>query len=202
MKLVTLVSGGIDSTLMSVLAKEQGFELFPLFIDYGQLGSKLEWQACVYNHKRHKLPVPKKMNLRGFGQLIHSGLTSAKLRIKEDAFLPGRNSLFLLMAASYAYQVQSKNIAIGLLTDEYKLFPDQSKDFIKAAESFVQTEMDYGIKILTPLMEFNKAEVIELARAKKITKTYSCHSGKDKPCGKCISCLEINNAIKNLKKNK
>lgn len=200
MKLVTLVSGGIDSTLMSVLAKEQRFELYPLFIDYGQLGNKLEWYACVYNHSKHKLPAPKKLSIGGFGKLIHSGLTDKKLRVREDAFLPGRNALFLLAASSYAYQIQSKNIAIGLLTDKFKLFPDQSKEFIQATEKFVSMEMDYEIKILTPLMEFNKAEVIELARSKRISKTYSCHSGKPKPCGKCISCLEIKNALQNLKK--
>jgi len=198
MKLVTLVSGGIDSTLMSILAKEQKFELFPLFIDYGQLGSKLEWEACVYNHLHHKLPVPKKMVLRGFGKLIHSGLTDKKLRIKEDAFLPGRNSLFLLSAGSYAYQVRSQNIAIGLLTDEFKLFADQTRGFISTAEKFISMEMDYEVKILTPLMDFNKAEVIKLAESKKISKTYSCHAGNVKPCGKCISCLEIENALKNL----
>ncbi|MCK9423765.1 MAG: 7-cyano-7-deazaguanine synthase [Bacteroidales bacterium] len=199
MKLVTLVSGGIDSTLMSVLAKDQNFELYPLFVDYGQLGSKLEWEACVYNHNKHKLPSPMKMSVRGFGNLIHSGLTDKKLRIREDAFLPGRNTLFLLAASSYAYQVQSKNIAIGLLTDQFKLFPDQSKEFIEAAEKFISMEMDYEIKILTPLMEFNKAEVIELAKSKNINKTYSCHSGNIEPCGICISCLEIKNALQNIK---
>lgn len=198
--LVTLVSGGIDSTLMSILAKEQGFKLFPLFVDYGQLGAKLEWDACEYNHLKHNLPTPKKMNINGFGKAIHSGLTDKKLRIKEDAFLPGRNSLLLLTAASYAYQHKCQNISIGLLNDKFKLFPDQTKEFIQMAEKFLSFEMDYEIKILTPLMEFNKAEVIKLAKAKKINKTYSCHSGKEVPCGKCISCLEIKNALQNLKK--
>lgn len=199
MKLVTLVSGGIDSTLMSILAKEQNFELYPLFIDYGQLGAKLEWEACLYNHDKHKLPSPKKIRLSGYGKLINSGITNKKLRIREDAFLPGRNTLFLLTASSYAYQVQSNNIAIGLLTDKYKLFPDQTIDFIKSAERFISMELNYEITILTPLMEFNKAEVIILAKSKKINKTYSCHSGNLKPCGKCISCLEIKNALTNLK---
>lgn len=199
-RIVTLVSGGIDSTLMSVLAKEQNFELFPLFIDYGQLGAKLEWDACVYNHLKHKLPTPKKMKLNGFGKLVHSGLTNKKLRVREDAFLPGRNTLFLLTASSYAYQVKSKNIAIGLLSDKFKLFPDQTIEFIYAAENFISMEMDYEIKILTPLIEFNKAEVIKLANSKKIDKTYSCHSGNPIPCGECISCLEIKNALINLKR--
>lgn len=197
-KLVTLVSGGIDSTVMSILAKEQDFDLFPLFIDYGQLGAKLEWEACIQNHIIHQLPKPKKMSLNGFGRLVHSGLTDKKLRVKEDAFLPGRNTLFLLMASSYAYQVKSKNIAIGLLTDKFKLFPDQSREFIQSAEKFISMEMEYEIKILTPLMSFNKAEVLKLAKLKKVSKTYSCHSGNLKPCGKCISCLEIKNALKNI----
>lgn len=201
MKLVTLVSGGIDSTLMSILAKEQQFEMYPLFIDYGQLSSKMEWKACVHNHKKHKLPIPKKLVISGFGKIIHSGLTDKKLRIKEDAFFPGRNILFLLAASSYAYQVQSKNIAIGLLSDQYKLYPDQTKEFIQSAEKFISSGLDYKIKIITPLMEFNKAEVIKLSKLKKINKTYSCHTGNPKPCGKCISCLEIKNAFNNLKHN-
>jgi 7-cyano-7-deazaguanine synthase len=198
-KLVTLVSGGIDSTLMSLLAKEQGFELFPLFIDYGQLGAKLEWQACQYNHLKHKLSKPIRMAIRGFGKTVHSGITDKKLRIKEDAFLPGRNSLLLLAASSYAYQNKVQNIAIGLLTDKYKLFPDQSREFIKNAQAFFSYEMEYEIKILTPLMDFNKAEVMKLAKAKKISKTYSCHSGNEIPCGKCISCVEIKIALQQLK---
>jgi len=199
MKLVTLVSGGIDSTLMSVLAKEQGFDLFPLFINYGQLALKYEWQSCLYNHSKHNLHKPKKVDLVGFGKLLHSGLTDGKLRVKEDAFLPGRNSLFLLVACSYAYQIGSKNVSIGLLNDKFKLFPDQSKEFIQVIQNFINFEMNYDVKVLTPLMEFNKAEVIELAKLKKINRTYSCHSGKSKPCGKCISCLEIENALINLK---
>ena len=200
MKLVTLVSGGIDSTLMSVMAKEQNFELYPLFIDYGQLGSQLEWQSCVYNHKKHNLPAPKKLSVPRIGSLIHSGLTDKKLRIREDAFLPGRNTFFLVTAGSYAYQLNCKNIAIGLLTDKYKLFPDQSMEFIKASEKFISMELNYDLKILTPLFAFNKAEVIELAKLKKITRTYSCHAGTKKPCGKCISCIEIINASSNINK--
>lgn len=199
MKLVTLSSGGIDSTLMSVLAVEQGFHILPLFVNYGQLGAQLEWKACQYNHAKHKLPKPRKLNVSGFGKVIQSGLTTTKLRIKEDAFLPGRNALLLMYAASYAYQNQCSNVAIGLLTDRYKLFPDQTREFINAAEYFITFQLGYGIKILTPLFDFNKAEVMQLSKSKKISKTYSCHSGKSLPCGKCISCLEIINANKQLK---
>lgn len=199
MKLVTLVSGGLDSTLMSILAKEQGFELYPLFLDYGQLAAKLEWESCVYNHKMHNLPRPKKLKIPGFGKFIRSGITIRTLRVKEDAFLPARNALFLLTAVSYAYRILSKNVSIGLLSDEYKLFPDQSQEFINNSNKYFSSALGYKIKILTPLMGLNKAEVIRLSKAKKINYSYSCHAGNVKPCGKCISCLEFKMAYNHLK---
>ena len=50
MGIVTLVSGGLDSTLMSMLIREEGVPLFPLFIDYGQLAVSREWEACKRLH--------------------------------------------------------------------------------------------------------------------------------------------------------
>lgn len=46
MALVTLVSGGLDSTVMALLAQQQGLVQFPLFIDYGQLSREREWSAA------------------------------------------------------------------------------------------------------------------------------------------------------------
>lgn len=57
MGIVTLVSGGLDSTLMSLMAKDEGLELFPLFIDYGQLAAEKEWQACKNVHEKYGLPI-------------------------------------------------------------------------------------------------------------------------------------------------
>ncbi len=65
MALVTLVSGGIDSTLMSLMAVEEGVTLHPLFVNYGQLGFNREWKACQLLHKRHKLPKVTRINLSG-----------------------------------------------------------------------------------------------------------------------------------------
>ena len=45
MSFVNLVSGGLDSTLVGVMAKEEGVEHFPLFIDYGQRAARKEWET-------------------------------------------------------------------------------------------------------------------------------------------------------------
>ena len=75
MGIVPLVSGGFDSTLMSLMAQEEGVALFPLFVDYGQLGASKEWAACQRLHEQFGLPKVTRMDLSGFGQTIPSGLT-------------------------------------------------------------------------------------------------------------------------------
>src|SRR5438046_9468593 len=96
MSLVTMVSGGLDSTLIGVLAKEKGIATHPLFIDYGQRASTKEWLTCRKVHAHLKLPKPVRMNLTGFGRVIISGLTSKTKLLIDDAFTPGRNLLFLI----------------------------------------------------------------------------------------------------------
>ena len=196
MSIVTLVSGGLDSTFMAVLIKEEGVKQYPLFVDYGQLCRDAEWRACLAVHRKLDLPEPKLMDIRGFGKLISSGLTNPKVRLNEDAFLPGRNLLFLLVGASYAYQTNSNAIAIGLLNEKDHLFPDQTKNFIKKAESVLNVAMERRIEVLTPLIQFSKKDVMILSRVRHIKKTYSCHAGVNPPCGKCVSCLEVKNIPK------
>ena len=191
MSFVNLVSGGLDSTLVAVMAKESGMEQFPLFIDYGQRAAKREWQTCQAVHQSLGLPTPVRMDLSGFGQVIASGLTREELPVKEAAFTPGRNFLFLLMGSSYAYQVGASSIAIGLLAEQFSIFPDQRRDFLLQAEKAISAAMGRDISVVTPLMDFGKADVIQLAEARGISGTYSCHAGNADPCGRCIACLEF-----------
>ena len=194
MGIVTLVSGGFDSTLMSLMAHEEGATLFPLFIDYGQLGAHKEWTACQRLHEQFGLPTVTYMDLSGFGKTIPSGLTDSDLRINEDAFLPGRNLLFVLAGAAHAFEVHADSIALGLLNPTDHLFPDQTKDFVEESERMIEIAMGRRIFILTPLIEFSKRDVLMMASERKIKQTYSCHAGGEEPCGVCIACIEISNA--------
>ncbi|HOK67557.1 MAG TPA: 7-cyano-7-deazaguanine synthase [Anaerohalosphaeraceae bacterium] len=191
MRIVNLASGGLDSSLVSVLASEQNIELFPLFIDYGQRAAAMEWKACCEVHKKIKTVKPVRMDISGFGKVILSGLTSELLDIRKDAFTPCRNLLFLVIGASYAYQVGADSVSIGLLSEQFSLFPDQKENFIHTAEDAIIAALGKNIKIVTPLSEFSKSDVIALAHRKGLTNTYSCHAGGLSPCNKCISCLEF-----------
>lgn len=189
--LINLVSGGLDSTLVGVLAQEEGIDVYPLFVDYGQHAAEKEWDACRRVHHQLNLPAPIRMDLSGFGAVIRSGLTSTDLDVKIDAFTPGRNLMFLLMGSAYAYQVGASTVAIGLLAEKFSLFPDQRLAFIEQAERTIEFSLGHRIRIATPLIDFSKADVVKLAQEKGISRTYSCHAGGSEPCRKCISCLEF-----------
>lgn len=191
MGIVNLASGGLDSSLISILAMEQNIPVFPLFIDYGQRAAEMEWKACCEVHKRINTSKPVKINISGFGKVILSGLTSKLLDIRKNAFTPCRNLLFLVIGASYAYQIGVNNISIGLLSEQFSLFPDQREDFICKAEDAIIAAIGKNIKIITPLSKFCKEDVVKLAHQKGLTNTYSCHAGGLVPCNKCISCLEF-----------
>jgi 7-cyano-7-deazaguanine synthase len=190
MSIVTLVSGGLDSTLMAILAHEEKITQFPLFIDYGQLNRENEQKACLNNFQRYGLPTPNIIKLGGYGALLSSGLTDPNKRVFEDAFLPCRNLFFLTVGSAYAYQCKASAVAIGLLDEAFSLFPDQTADFIKDAEALISKSLGRSMNIITPLMSFSKTEVVQIAKLKGIDGTYSCHSGTDEPCGVCVACRE------------
>jgi len=190
MSIVTLVSGGLDSTVMALLAKEEGLHQFPLFIDFGQLGRDRELKACRANFIKHGLPAPQVASLGGYGALLSSGITDPNKHILEDAFLPCRNLMFLTVGAAYAFQCGASTLGIGLLDEAYHLFPDQTKKFLTDTQALLSQALGKHIKLVAPLMSFSKADVLTIAKAKGITGTYSCHAGTEKPCGVCIACRE------------
>ncbi len=190
MSVVTLVSGGLDSTVMAFLAKEEGLTQFPLFIDYGQLGRERELKACHTNFQRHNLPAPKVAEIGGYGALLPSGLTDPSKHVLEDAFLPCRNLMFLTLGAAYAYQCGATAVSIGLLDEVFSLFPDQTRQFVADSQDLLSKGLGRSIRLVTPLMSFSKAQVVEIAKTRGITETYSCHAGTEPPCGKCVACRE------------
>lgn len=198
MRVVTLVSGGLDSTVMAVMIRDQNIEQRPLFVNYRQRAFNAEWDACKNVFSKMSLPNPTLMDLSGFGHLILSGLTTPDLDVREHAFLPGRNLLFLLAASAYAWQEDCSAVAIGLLNEETHLFPDQTQQFLTKSQEAISEALFLKLKVIAPLMHLSKADVIGIARNRSICGTYSCHAGTNPPCGICVSCLEITDSRKEV----
>ena len=191
MNIVTLMSGGLDSSLMSILTKETGRSQIPLFINYGQLNSEKEYASALKHCDNHELPEPIVIDISGYGNTITSGLTDSNKDIVDEAFLPGRNMMLLLIASSFAIQNNCNAVSIGLLDERTVLFPDQTDDFLISAENTISKALGTKVEIITPLRDFTKQDVIDMAKEKGVINTYSCHAGGNEPCGNCISCQEF-----------
>lgn len=189
LRVVALSSGGIDSSVMMQLLKEENCQIFPLFINYGQLAAKAESEACqkICHYLGLKL---ERIDVSGFGNSIPSGITNRNLDVEKEAFLPTRNLLLLTLGAAYGYSKSAYVIAIGLLSTP--IFPDQTKEFVYEAQNTISKALGVDISILAPLISLNKADVLQLARKYRVPLdfTYSCHSGNRDSCGRCISCKE------------
>jgi len=189
MRVVALSSGGVDSSVTMLLLKKRNCSIFPLFVNYGQLSAEHEWNACQRTCEFVGLK-PERMDVQGFGKLIPSGITSRDCDVEQEAFLPTRNLLFLTLGAAYGYTKAAHVIAIGLLSNP--IFPDQTSDFVQDAQKTISKALGIDITILAPLISLDKSDTLRLARkyGLPIEYTYSCHSGGEKPCGRCISCKE------------
>ena len=175
---------------MALMIKQEGLIQWPLFVNYGQLSIQRELVACRTQFRKLKLSAPKIINISDWGRTISSGITDKRKRIFEDAFLPGRNMMFLLIAASYAYRKSVHTIAIGLLNDDSAIFPDQTPNFCDKAQDLLSVITGTDLRVITPLRAFSKADVVRAAKAAGIRGTYSCHAGTKAPCGKCVACRE------------
>lgn len=197
MRVVVLSSGGVDSSVVMMLLKSKGHLLFPLFVDYGQLAAEAEWESCKRICNFLKLE-PERLDISGFGESIPSGLTDSSLDVEEEAFVPTRNLLFLTLGAAHGYVKSAHVVAIGLLSNP--IFPDQTEEFVQEAQKAISKALGLNVSILAPLISLNKYDTLMLARkyGLPLEFTYSCHSGNQEPCGRCISCRERIAAEKGL----
>lgn len=182
-------SGGLDSSLLLLMLAMEGHDLFPLHIDYGHLAEQREWAACQAICKHLHMREPVKLDVSGI-RIIPSGLTNSSLHIEKNAFLPTRNLIFATLGAAYCYSISARVVAMGLLANP--IFPDQTPEFVKAAEACISTALGTSIKIMTPFISLDKRETLKLAQKYKLPLeiTYYCHSGNEEPCGVCVSCKE------------
>src|SRR5258708_7156485 len=130
MSLVVLMSGGIDSSVSAALAIEDGIDVIPVFVNYGQRANGRELAASRAICSKLGIGEPEVVDLSGFGVSIPSGLPRTDLDLHDDAFLPGRNLLLLLAGASVAFSRGAAGVVIGLLDDSVAIYPDQRGEFI------------------------------------------------------------------------
>lgn len=198
---VVLLSGGLDSATTLYAAKALGFKAFCLTFEYGQrhareinaakkiaaraacpvklLKISLPWKGSSLLDKR--LPLPKRRK-------IFKGIPST--------YVPGRNTIFLSFALSFAEAVGATDIFIGANALDFSGYPDCRPRYFRAFSKCARLATRAGsgekrIRIRTPLIALKKSQIIKLGMKLGVPfkSTWSCYKGAKKPCGSCDSCI-------------
>ena len=199
---VVLLSGGLDSSTVTGIAKKAKAKIFGLSFDYGQRHDKeLNSALIISQHFQIKEFKIIKLDLSLWGG---SSLTDTKKTIPTDGiksniipntYVPGRNTIFISVALSYAEALNADFIGIGVNALDYSGYPDCRPDYIKKFQELANLSNKRGrennpIRLWTPLIDLNKENIFQLAFEHNVPldKTWSCYLGGSKPCGKCDSC--------------
>ncbi len=199
---VVLLSGGLDSMVAAGLAREEGFRLLALTIDYNQR-HRIELAAAAriaerLGAERH-IVLP--LDLTGFGG---SALT-ADIDVPKDGlgegipvtYVPARNTIFLSLALGWAEAAGARAMFIGVNALDYSGYPDCRPDFIQAFERLAGIATKAGVEgegfsIRAPLLHMSKAEIASEADRLGLDAglSWSCYDPApgNLHCGLCDSC--------------
>ncbi|MBU4185164.1 MAG: 7-cyano-7-deazaguanine synthase QueC [Proteobacteria bacterium] len=208
-KAVVLSSGGIDSTTVMAIAKQEGFEIFSLSFFYEQRHSfEIEAARKVAEAMGVKKHLILDIDLKKIGgsALTDNNIDVPKRRnsssISEEipaTYVPARNTIFLSYALAWSEVLNSSDIFIGVNAIDYSGYPDCRPEYIEAFEKMANLATKAGVegriklKIRTPLISMTKAEIIKkgLELGVDYSLTRSCYdpSSDNLACGQCDSCL-------------
>lgn len=200
-KAVVLISGGMDSAVCAGIAKEQGFELYGLHVNYGQRTQKRELKAfndiCDTYNAKDKLVV----DISHLAEIGGSSLTDDNIEVSDanldskeipTSYVPFRNANILAIATSWAEVIEAEAIFTGAMEEDSSGYPDCRKVFFEAFEQTINTgtKPETQIKIYTPIIDKSKSDIVTEGTEIGVpfNLTWSCYKSEDKACGKCDSC--------------
>ncbi|MCM2365064.1 7-cyano-7-deazaguanine synthase QueC [Pseudomonas sp. SR18] len=201
-KAVIVFSGGQDSTTCLIHALPHYDEVHCITFDYGQR-HVAEVKVAQQLAGQLGATVHKVMDVSLLNELAISSLTRDNIPVPTvnssgeslpSTFVPGRNILFLTLAAIYAYQVKAETVITGVCETDFSGYPDCRDEFVKALNQALKLGMEYDVRLETPLMWLNKAETWALADYhQKLDlvreQTLTCYNGVlGTGCGECDAC--------------
>lgn len=206
-KAVVLLSGGLDSATTLAIAREQGFQVATLSVDYGQR-HRLELKCARLVSKslgafRHTVVA---VDLRAVGgSALTGGILVPKDRSQEEigqgipiTYVPARNTVLLGLALGFAETLTAFDIFIGANAIDYSGYPDCRPEFLSQFERLANVATKAAVegqgtfRIHAPLLQKTKAEIIREGGRLGVDYglTMSCYDpdAEGRACSRCDSC--------------
>ncbi|MFO8017351.1 MAG: 7-cyano-7-deazaguanine synthase QueC [Promethearchaeia archaeon] len=208
---LVVFSGGQDSTTCLIWALRKFEEVTAISFKYNQRHEvELKWakkivQALRENKKikmnwlngnkivEHKIvKIPFISNLLETAMIQEDEITTNAETGLPTTFVPGRNILFLTIAASWAYQKHIDNLVTGVGQTDFSGYPDCRNSTMKSLQNTLTLGLERGMMIHTPLMRKTKADTVrmmdELGDIELFKYTHTCYRGERPACGECPAC--------------
>lgn len=202
---VILLSGGLDSMVCAALAREAGFGVLALTIDYHQR-HRVELDAAkriaAQLADRHII-LPLDLSAFG-GSALTSDIAVPKdgVGAKGDGgipvtYVPARNTVFLSLALAWAEAAGARDLFVGVNALDYSGYPDCRPEFVEAFEALANRATKAGVEgdpftIHSPLLHMTKADIAREADRLGLDAgiSHSCYDPAPDggACGLCDAC--------------
>jgi 7-cyano-7-deazaguanine synthase len=214
-KAVVLLSGGMDSTVNLLAARQESQVVLAITFDYGQRAAEKEIQVASKLAEHLKIPH-RVLSLPFFKEFGQSSLVDTKKQIPtgsavsiddlkvsnqtaQSVWVPNRNGIFLNVAAGFAETLKADWIVPGFNKEEAATFPDNSKEFLKAASESLSFSTSNQVEVKCFTTDLDKTEIAALGQKLGIDWNWiwPCYFNMDAWCGQCESCQRSKRALMN-----
>lgn len=199
---VVLLSGGLDSMVTAALAREVGYSLSALTINYGQRHVReLQSARAIASELGVERHVELPLDLRAFGgSALTDDIEVPKGGVTNDipvTYVPARNLVFLSLTTAFAESVASRDIFIGVNALDYSGYPDCRPEFIASFAETARLGTKQGVEgrpftIHAPLQDMTKADIARECHRLGLdpAMSWSCYdpTPEGRACGSCDSC--------------
>ncbi len=199
---VVLLSGGLDSMVTAALAKEAGFRLNALTIDYNQRHRReIESAGAIVRALEIVRHIVLPLDLRQFGgSALTDDIDVPKTGVGSDipvTYVPARNLVFLSLTLAWAEVLGARDIFIGVNALDYSGYPDCRPEFIAGFQSLGNLATKAGatgedFTIHAPLQHLSKADIAREGERLGLSPSlsWSCYdpTAEGLACGLCDSC--------------
>ncbi len=201
-KCVIVLSGGPDSATVAYWAKQQGYQIYPITFNYGQIAVK---ETKAAQKIAEKLGTTTKIIDLSALREIFSNVTplcNANLPLTSEfsspIIVPFRNAIFLSAAVAYAVTVGADHIFYGAQGSDEPFYPDCRREFYEAFEKAARLGTCQEITIKAPFSGSKKSDLIREGAKLDVPfeLTWSCYLDGARHCGKCESCVNRKKAFK------
>jgi 7-cyano-7-deazaguanine synthase len=203
-KSMIILSGGMDSVTL-LYDYEEEIALAVTF-DYGSNHNKREEEFAKYHCEKlgiEHITIPLTFIHDYFKSSLLEGASAIPDGHYEDetmksTVVPFRNGIMLSVACGLAESRELEKVLIANHFGDHAIYPDCRKGFIDAMSEAMKCGTYKGITIDAPYTTITKTDIAKIGKSLGIdySKTYSCYKGGEKHCGKCGTCVERKEALR------